>query len=158
MPGFGQNGSIAWVVVGKPNSVHVQSPHCAGWRGKIDDPKDRTVQDFLVRLRFANLAAAEAAWRSAGRSERTVRCDPEGPGAATQRGQNAPESPPRDQRAQREPTLGDLHRLGIRTGPSLDWDPGVQGIESCRFLHTRCDDAGGASNASSGVVVLEHRL
>lgn len=73
MPGFGQNGSIAWVVVGKPGSVHVQSPHKDGWRGKIDDPHNSTVKHFLVRLRFANERAANDAWGDKG-------VDDQGPG------------------------------------------------------------------------------
>ena len=59
MPGFGQNGSIAWVVVGKHGGKNVQTSHANGFRGKIDDPP---VKDFLVRLRFENADAANAAW------------------------------------------------------------------------------------------------
>ena len=59
MPGFGQNGSVAWVVVGKHGGKNVQSPHSGGFSGKIDDPP---VKDFLVTLRFADAAAADAAW------------------------------------------------------------------------------------------------
>jgi hypothetical protein len=63
MPGFGQNGSVAWVVVGKHGGKNVLSPHQNGFRGKIDDPP---VKDFLVKLRFPNAGAAEAAWTSKG--------------------------------------------------------------------------------------------
>ena len=69
MPGFGQNGSVAWVVVGKPDSVHVQSPHGAGWRGKINDAQDSPVKDFLVRLRFADAVAANTAWENRQQTE-----------------------------------------------------------------------------------------
>ena len=61
MPGFGQNGSVAWVVVGKHGGKNVQSPHADGFRGKIDDPP---VKDFLVRLRFADAGAANTAWEN----------------------------------------------------------------------------------------------
>jgi len=63
MPGFGQNGSVAWVVVGKvvggKRNENTLSPHPDGWRGEIEDPP---VKNFLVRLRFADIAAADTAW------------------------------------------------------------------------------------------------
>ena len=59
MPGFGQNGSVAWVVNGKRGNGHVHEKHKDGQRGRIDDPP---VKNFLVRLRFPNPAARDAAW------------------------------------------------------------------------------------------------
>ena len=63
MPGFGQNGSVAWVVVGKvvggKRNENKLSPHPDGWRGKIEDPP---IEHFWVRLRFPDAAAAKAAW------------------------------------------------------------------------------------------------
>jgi hypothetical protein len=59
MPGFGQNGSVAWVVVGNKGNGHVHARHKDGERGKIEDPP---IEEFWVRLRFADAAAANAAW------------------------------------------------------------------------------------------------
>ena len=67
MPGFGQNGSVAWVVVGNKGNAHVHAPHKNGQRGRIADPP---VTHFWVRLRFKDAAAAEAAW--ANRDEITA--------------------------------------------------------------------------------------
>ena len=65
MPGFGQNGSVAWVVVSKHGGKNVLGPG-ADFRGKIDDPP---VKDFLVRLRFPNADAANAAWENRQQTE-----------------------------------------------------------------------------------------
>ena len=113
MPGFGQNGSVAWVVVGKHGGKNVLSPRADGLRGKIDDPP---VKDFLVRLRFEDADAANAAWAN---REQTLA---NGEFVVILK---VPAQPPdpnrthlesrRQQRAQREPALGNRHRLGFLT-------------------------------------------
>jgi hypothetical protein len=59
MPGFGQNGSVAWVVAGNKGNRHDHEDHKDGRRGEIQDPP---FEEFWVRLRFKDAAEANDAW------------------------------------------------------------------------------------------------
>ena len=56
--GFGQNGSVAWLVKGNKGNGHTHTDQGNGRGGKIEDP----INSFKVRLRFRDPNDADAAW------------------------------------------------------------------------------------------------